>query len=68
MMAILVLVYEFGCRRWDFNWRYHLLYDTIEGAESIKAFVTEKTGVIKDIKPSRIELVDTQFENNMIKI
>ncbi|XP_022308235.2 uncharacterized protein LOC111114240 isoform X2 [Crassostrea virginica] len=42
-MAILVLLYEFGCRRWDFNLRDNRLYDTIEGGGSIKAFVTEKT-------------------------
>lgn len=44
-MAVLLMLYEFGCQRWDFNWRDNRLYDRREDNETFKAFVSQKAGV-----------------------
>lgn len=41
-MAVLLMLYEFGCQRWDFNWRDNRLYDRREDNETFKAFVSQK--------------------------
>ncbi|XP_061183064.1 ankyrin repeat and SOCS box protein 1-like isoform X2 [Saccostrea echinata] len=40
--AILVMLYEFGCGRWNFNWRDDCLYDRREDKEFVKDFIREK--------------------------
>ncbi|XP_062599094.1 ankyrin repeat and SOCS box protein 1-like [Saccostrea cucullata] len=40
--AILVMLYEFGCGRWKFNWRDDRLYDRREDKEFLKEFVQQK--------------------------
>ncbi|XP_048729883.2 ankyrin repeat and SOCS box protein 1-like [Ostrea edulis] len=42
--AILVLLYEFGCQRWDFNWRDNRLYERREDREFVATYVTKKAG------------------------
>lgn len=39
-MAVLLMMYEFGCQRWD--WRDDRLYDRREDNETVKAFVSQK--------------------------
>lgn len=67
-MTILELLSEFGCKRWDFNFRDVRLYETRkDGLKSRLDFCDwENRCVVKKIVKK--SLIDTQIENNIIKI
>jgi hypothetical protein len=47
--AILVLLYEFGCQRWDFNWRDNRLYEKREDGEFVTAYVNARAGNVNGL-------------------
>lgn len=66
-MAVLVMMYEFGCQRWDFNWRDNRLYDRREDSDIVKAFVNEKAASARTlISICRLHLYST-FQKRPLK-